>query len=272
MINIDDFNRWHKGKRLCRCPGCPNAPKWPRREYCSDECYESFISYYLQHFQWESAKSKVLRRDDYKCVLCGKGPQRDRWGYGSDHGLEVDHKIAQAIMYHVHYIRYYLPVKLRHKRKNKFLVAYWKRLDEQLNALWNLRTLCKSCHHAKTKNDIRKLKLLRKYTGVTELFFYPTRKHKFYTSDFDPVDKCFEPCIGLRYSHLDRCDIDLNERGRYMHDLLWIFSDKRDWDWDPYKEVPQYLSFCIMFDVLENGRVTQFKYLREDKPTLFNYI
>lgn len=290
MITIDDFNRWHNKKRLCRNPGCPNAPKWPRREYCGDECYTKFIDYYLQHFQWESAKEKVLKRDNYTCVKCGYNDKqiektrfREWETYGRDN-LEVDHNIARSIMYHIHYVRYYLPVKLKYKRKHKFMIAYWKRLDEQTNALWNLRTLCKQCHKKKTKKDIRKLKLLRKVTGISDYFFFPKVGVRL-SGHYDPM-KLFDDAPYSFY-HMDKYYKDKSkveftavnpeelEKDKYFYELRWVFSDHTPKRWQGYEERDELLSFCIMFDVLENGKVTQFKYMKEDEstaPTLFNYI
>lgn len=278
MPSAEDFNRWHNGKRLCRAPNCPNSPKWPKREYCSDECYNIFIDYYLQHHTWETAKNNCLARDNYTCVLCGHS-EIDEQGYrrssfGSE--LEVDHIVARSIIYHVHYCLYYLPVKPQIAKKHKFWLQWCKDLDTKTNKLDNLRTLCKNCHTKKTAQDIKELKLLRKISGISEYWFYPTRKNKYY-SDFslkprphyDPFDDCFEKHYGISIYSIEKCDIDLNEMGKYFHDLYWTFSDPPE-DWKRYhlfRKRPEYLSFVIMFESLENnGQLPSFKYLKPDPP------
>lgn len=287
MITIDDFNRWYDKKRLCRAPGCHNAPKWPRREYCSDVCHDVFIKFYLQHYVWDVAKDRVLTRDKFTCVVCGycdKTIHKSRYTggdynvYGRDN-LEVDHIIARSIMQHIHYIRYYLPTKLKYKRRKKWMINYWKNLLQQTNALWNLRTLCKQCHHKKTKSDIRKLKLLRKHSGIKELFFFPVKnRHMFPRSELSPWDIFDNNYKVTSFYYMkeywqDKTSVEFdNEAARYFYELKYVYSNKQPNNYFGYREADEYLSFCIFMDVIENGRITQFKYLKQEEPTLFNYI
>lgn len=70
-------------------------------------------------------------------------------------------------------------------------------------------------------------------------------------------------------------DIEQLEKDKYFYELRWIYSDYTPKRWQGYEERDEYLSFCIMFDVLENGKVTQFKYLKpeeEKPPSLLNYL
>ncbi|RMF07224.1 HNH endonuclease [Candidatus Woesearchaeota archaeon] len=79
-----------------------------RRAYCSQRCLEEFTKAHT----WEFVRKDVLKRDRYKCAICGKR-------FSKAH-LEIDHII---------------PLRTGIDPFDKS----------------NLRTLCRDCHKRKTK-------------------------------------------------------------------------------------------------------------------------
>jgi 5-methylcytosine-specific restriction endonuclease McrA len=106
-------NQVEHGIRLCR--NCSNPVAKGRRHYCSSKCMHEFVRNNL----WAWVRLDVLRRDNYKCSICGH-----RFGRSQ---LDIDHII---------------PVQM----------------GGELFKKENLRTLCKGCHKAKTRLDADALK------------------------------------------------------------------------------------------------------------------
>ncbi len=71
----DRFDR--QGNKLCR--NCNNEVAKGRRHYCSRRCMEDFN----RKNSWHIVRMDVLRRDNYRCSICGKRKK----------DLEVDHII-----------------------------------------------------------------------------------------------------------------------------------------------------------------------------------
>jgi 5-methylcytosine-specific restriction enzyme A len=97
-----------EGNLLCR--NCDNQVSQNRRHYCSEACMES----YVRNHYWFYVRKDVLKRDKYKCSICGEKKKKRE--------LDVDHII---------------PI----------------RIGGQLFDKINLRTLCKECHRAKSLLD-----------------------------------------------------------------------------------------------------------------------
>ncbi len=97
-----------QGQKLCR--NCTQPVTKGRRHYCSDACMEQFN----RDHSWFWVRKDVLRRDKYRCSICG---QRFRKAL-----LDVDHIV---------------PLQMGAKPFDKR----------------NLRTLCRECHKQKSKLD-----------------------------------------------------------------------------------------------------------------------
>jgi 5-methylcytosine-specific restriction endonuclease McrA len=109
----DIANEVVHGVKICR--NCGNPVAKGRRHYCSRKCMNEFV----RNNQWSWVRLDVLRRDAFKCSICGRRYPMSQ--------LDVDHII---------------PVQMGGELFNKE----------------NLRTLCKECHRAKTRLDAGALK------------------------------------------------------------------------------------------------------------------
>jgi len=67
----------------CAYCGKPIPPK--RKYYCSEECRLKFYKKYKYMITWEEVRRKVLERDNYTCVICGKPAE------------EVDHIVPVSL-------------------------------------------------------------------------------------------------------------------------------------------------------------------------------
>lgn len=108
---VDKFDG--DGNKLCR--NCDKPVAQGRKHYCSESCMDEFN----RNNSWFFVRKDVLRRDKYKCSICGKRFRKAL--------LDVDHII---------------PVKWGGGLFDKA----------------NLRTLCKDCHKAKSKLDADAIK------------------------------------------------------------------------------------------------------------------
>ncbi len=62
------------------CPSCMKNPVRTNLRTCSPKCNDYFYKHLCKVFDWNAIRSKVLKRDNYKCVKCG-----------STDSLEIDH-------------------------------------------------------------------------------------------------------------------------------------------------------------------------------------
>jgi 5-methylcytosine-specific restriction endonuclease McrA len=106
----------NSGNKLCR--NCDSQVAPGRRHYCSADCMNEFVRNHL----WSFVRIDVLRRDNYRCSICGKRFRKSQ--------LDVDHII---------------PV----------------RMGGDLYDKKNLRTLCKECHKSKSRLDSGALSQLK---------------------------------------------------------------------------------------------------------------
>lgn len=98
----------YSGEKQCR--NCENKISEGRRHYCSQKCMEDFN----RNNRWKFVRKDVLRRDKYRCSICGIRFKKSE--------LDVDHIIP--------------------------LQMHGQLFDKD-----NLRTLCRECHRAKSKLD-----------------------------------------------------------------------------------------------------------------------
>ena len=108
---------------LCWCGKPKELWKKYQRKYC---CYEhSQLWYYSIRAYWEQFRYETIKQNNYTCQECGFKTKKD------DTKFDVDHIIA--------------------------ICLGGMCFDSE-----NVRTLCRKCHHKKTKEDIRKLSMKNK--------------------------------------------------------------------------------------------------------------
>ncbi len=67
------------GNKICR--NCENIVPKTRRNYCSEECMNTFN----EDHSWYFVRKAILRRDKYKCNICKKRFRKSK--------LDIDHII-----------------------------------------------------------------------------------------------------------------------------------------------------------------------------------
>ena len=129
-----------------RCGGCGlKKTAWKRRKdwkCCSSKCTKKFLSMYY-HFGWSDMRDKVFERDKNTCQVCGfiaVATKEVRDYFGEEREFNVKTISSQLDADHI------LPIALGGDE--------WE--------FKNIQTLCKVCHKAKTKVDMKRISVERK--------------------------------------------------------------------------------------------------------------
>lgn len=132
-----------------QCPAC-GKPKseWNRRtdwRCCSVKCTETFWKEHDKSLSWETVRSRVFRRDDYTCAMCGsrfvciaKHPDFKGEEYADYSKLICDHIKPLA-------------------------------MDGKMWDMNNLQTLCIECNKKKTAIDMAKIAEYKKINNKKKL-------------------------------------------------------------------------------------------------------
>lgn len=71
-VEIDHDRSWIKTEKGLYCKVCGSLISGRMKLFCSHECYLSFERNIRQIQTWEEFRGRVWKRDNGKCVLCGK--------------------------------------------------------------------------------------------------------------------------------------------------------------------------------------------------------
>lgn len=118
------------------CIICGNELPKKRRLYCSDECFSGWFQQFNPKWEWPTIRHNAFKRDDFKCVKCGK-KEGDDSIYGGSVYLIGDH---------------INPIALGGSE--------WD--------LSNIQTLCSDCNKIKTRDDIKKISKLREIIKISK--------------------------------------------------------------------------------------------------------
>jgi 5-methylcytosine-specific restriction endonuclease McrA len=150
IVILEPTKTWIKEDK---CGGCGlSRSEWKKKRTtrcCSKECTKKMNDNYV-YYGWTWMRPKIFERDNYTCRLCGFKAEdiiEDR--YYSDNQSPSNK------------IKYPLLVKSRNSQLDADHIMPISIGGDEWD-MNNIQTLCKQCHKAKTKNDIKKISVERK--------------------------------------------------------------------------------------------------------------
>lgn len=137
-----------------KCMGC-GKPKdqWTRttkHKCCSVACTTHMHSNY-QYFGWPDLRKKVLKRDNYKCVLCNHTPTHEVYNSKDWNDIVLDEYKREGI-------QIYLCIDTAKLTADHIHAIALGGDEWDIN---NIQTLCSKCNKIKTKNDMALIARLR---------------------------------------------------------------------------------------------------------------